>query len=87
MLYVPFTIIYFAKYFFLMNINVYIHIRELLLSDIFIGLILLDILISNTFIYCYAFIIVLLIYINEFVINYMDVLIVLFSHFGCQRSE
>ena len=61
MLYVPFIIIHLAKYFLLLcfnYLNVYIHIREhlVLLSDIFIVLILLDILINNTFIYCYAFI-------------------------------
>ena len=63
MLYVPFIIIYFAKYLIFLNVliylNVHIHIREHLqfyYPDICIALILLDILISNTFIYCYTFI-------------------------------
>ena len=64
MLYVPFIIIHFAKYFFYFYALIYLNVYEysyyktftVLLSNIFIVLILLDILISNTFIYCYAFI-------------------------------
>ena len=64
MLYVPFIIIYFAKYFYFLflcfNLSkcIYSYYRTftVLISEIFIVLILQDILISNTFIYYFAFI-------------------------------
>ena len=60
MLYDLFIIIYSAKYFLCFNLSkcMYLYYRTLtvLLSEIFIVLIVLDILISNTFIYCYTFI-------------------------------
>ena len=61
-MYVPFIIIYYAKYCLFVCFNLskciysYLRTSTVLLSNIFIVLILLDILISNTFIYCYAFI-------------------------------